>query len=250
VIGIRAWHIRAGKESSMSRLPTSSVFVVLLGLLLSERPVAADTLVWDYSTFVFPTFVSANPGGPPSPASPTNPFPWLSSGGIAFTGNLGLAFGSQSIVFANWFSWGVLPTVGSSTFDHQPLSLVIGIHDWASNESKLATFTAYLDGTISSNGANLVLTSPTPSQTLHLGSASYRIDLGSITLSGPPGGHGPVGASAPVHPWPNGSILARVEVNQGPEPSTLVLFGVGGSLAAFLYHRRTLGRSSRKRAQP
>jgi hypothetical protein len=224
----------------MSRLRSSRLLPAAL-LLLVAGPAWADPVRWDYATFVWPGFVV--PDTPP-PSPPGFPPGLPGSFGVAFLGNFGSSAGTTPIVFADWWAAGWLPPGQEVTFKHQPFQMGIGIYDLASNRSDVAVFTAYLDGSLSFFGSSLALSYAEQSKTLRIGGSTYTVGLGAMTLGGPTGGGGFIGASGPVRPWPGGSIAATVQVRKQPEPATLVLLGVGGSLTGLLYYRR------RRRTKP
>jgi hypothetical protein len=208
----------------------SRLLPAVLVLLLLGGTAGADSIPWSYSTFVFPTFVSPDPGA--IGTAPGAPFgPW--SVGVYFQGISGYQAGSSSIYFASWWAAGT-----TATFAHQPIQFDIGILDQASNRSQVALFTGYLDGTISAGQTNLALSYASPSQSLHIGSNTYRITLGALTATSAYGGSDPLSASGPMYPQPFGTVDATVQVqSSGPEPSSLVLLGVGASLAGIVYRR-------------
>jgi hypothetical protein len=214
----------------MPRPVSSRLLLSAIALALCARLAGAEPIRWDYSTFVFPGFVTPDVGGrPPSGFPPV---------GVTFLGTSGQMAGTSPVVFANLWTEGWLADGQTATFRHQPIQLAMGILDKTSNRSDLAFFTAYLDGTVTTGGANLRLSYAESTKTLHIGHTLYTIGLGAAVLPGAHGG-GRGGSTSPVRPWPGaGAIAATVSVRKNPEPSTLLLLGIGGSFAAALYYRR------------
>src|SRR5262249_44228974 len=101
-------------------------------------------------------------------------------------------------------------------FTDSPYALTLTIKDRESGVEGSLTFTGALSGTLSSLSSNLHnrWTSPR-TQRLHLGHHIYIVRIGSFLPPGPPD-----------HQF-LGSISAHVRVVHNPEPSGLVLAGLG-----------------------
>ena len=211
---------------AFSRLLLSALLLPLI-----SPPLRAEPIRWDYTTFVFPSYVTPDVNPPPPVTG------WPGSIGVNFSGTSGSMANTAQINFANLWTSGWLPSGKQSTFKKQPVQIGMGILDRLSNRSQMTFFTAYLEGTLSTTNANLRLSFAERSKTLHIGTTLYRVNLGDVYMPGAPSG-GPIGTSGSVRPWPGGSIAATVNVTKNPEPSTLLLLGVGGSIAGLAYIRR------------
>lgn len=229
----------------MPRLSFPRWLLAATFLMLATPALNAEPIPWTYSTFVYPNFVT--PDAPTGIPSPFPTYPYGPPVGVGFQGTSNTMAGSSPIVLANLWTSGFLYPGDSVTFKKQPIPIGMGILDQLSNRSQIVLFTAYLNGTLTGQGSNLTLSFAERSKTVHIGKHNYKIDLGPIVMPGPPSG-GPIGATGGVRPYGDpyygnsgggyGAIGATVKVTNNPEPSTLVLVGIGGSVASLLYYRR------------
>lgn len=171
-----------------------------------------DTIAWTYNF---------SPGAPAVTAD-GNP-----GAGISFTNEpTKNAVGSSDIVASNLR---VFSASTAASPDHltvngaYSLTLVISTVDNSVLKSGTLTFTGRLNGTFSKDNANVKnIFGPNSTQTLTLGSYTFTVSLVTYTPPGPPDQSNA------------GSISAHVEVsgtspepNQLPEPSTMLLSGLG-----------------------
>jgi hypothetical protein len=134
------------------------------------------------------------------------------------------ADGPSDVVATNIRMFSSAPRTTPDAITNGSYSLTLNLVDSASGESGSVTFTGMLNGTFSTTSANVTnaFTGPT-SQQLTLGGHLYTITIGPYAPPGPPGA-----ANA-------GTISAHVDVGDSgggsggdsPEPSTLVLSGLG-----------------------
>jgi len=146
----------------------------------------------------------------------------------------GTATGNSFIVATN------IKTVSSSdpstpgTFTATPYSLTLAILDKASGKVGGLNFSGQFDGTVSSGSAIIMNTFTSPeTQSKQIGDHVYTVKIGPFAPPGPP--------SANI----SGSIsaLASVTVADAPEPSTLMLSGLGLSLFGAWWWKRNRARS-------
>ena len=190
------------------------LFTSAVALLISMGgSLRADFISWTYSWQRDPISVAADSPG---------------TGGVSLTSEAlpKNAVGSSDIVATNL-------RIFSSASADAPDQLVTGgaytlsltLTDDASGTAGTLTFTGKLSGTFSSNNSLItnVFNSPTV-QSLTLGGNTYTVTIGPYSPPGPP-----TASNA-------GSIAAHVDVVAGdtigvqdvPEPSTMLLAGLGG----------------------
>jgi hypothetical protein len=128
------------------------------------------------------------------------------------------AAGSSFIVATNMKTASTADPSAPATFTNAPYSLSLAIFDKASGKAGNLTFSGTLNGAVSSGSAILMNTYTSPeTQSVQVGNHVYSVKIGPFAAPGPP--------SATI----SGSIaaMATVTVADAPEPSTLVLSGLG-----------------------
>ncbi len=133
------------------------------------------------------------------------------------------ATGSSDIVVTNLHAFSAAPNSAPDTFGASSGNWSAGLvlTDSASGQSANMTFTGKFGGTFSASNANITSTLNPETQQVTLGGNTYSVSLTSYTPPGPPGASN------------SGSISAHVTVTPGvtiqgvPEPSTLLLSGLG-----------------------
>jgi hypothetical protein len=142
----------------------------------------------------------------------------------------GSGLGTTSIVAANLKTSSSADPSTPGTFTNAPYSLSLAILDKASGKAGNLTFSGTLNGTVSSGSALISNTYTSPeTQSVQVGNHMYTVKIGPFAPPGPP--------SATI----SGSIgsLATVTVADAPEPSTLMLSGLGlGVLGAGWWYKR------------
>jgi hypothetical protein len=188
------------------------LIIVVLAGFCGPSAVRADRIVppiW--------TFSSAPSTGLVPPASDPGP-------SVVLQGNSHLRVGNGTITGADFFTYdnssqatAITPTAFSDT---------LLIRDLASGETGSATFNFQLSGSVSSKAAYLsvVPTGPTTQQ-VHIGHYIYTITTDPF--------------QAPQNPNPYGGWLDfHVRVRHNPEPSTLLLAGLGLPVVGWARWRR------------
>jgi hypothetical protein len=161
-------------------------------------------------------------------------------GSVAFaTTNGGTTTGpSATLTAASLTAVSAAPSNNPDTFTGETYNVTLALHDTASGKSVSLTFVGKLFGTLTATTTNITTSFATSTQTLTLGNDKYTVTVGPLVP--------PAKATATVI----GDLMTTVAVQAGvgpvvtpavqsPEPSALVLAGLG--LAA------TLGRWTRRR---
>jgi hypothetical protein len=214
-----------------STLLFTSALVALISLGGSVR---ADQIAWTYSWQRNPVSIAADGDG---------------TGGVSLTNEATPkdAAGNSDIVATNLriFS-SASPNLPDSLVTGGAYTLTLTLTDSASGQSGTATFTGKLSGTFSANNSNLtnVFNSPTV-DALVLGGNTYTVTIGPYSPPGPPtaSNAGSIAAFVAVTPGAGGG--GGVGVQDVPEPSTMLLAGLGLSFlggAAWRKRRQTVAK--------
>jgi hypothetical protein len=206
----------------MRHLTARKCALTLALCLLAGAEVRADPVPWYYTSSPMPgTIQSDTPG----------------MGSITLSGVVsGQVTGDSSIVLANLATQSSADPSSPATFTNANYKLALNILDANSAQSGTMFFTGQINGDLSSGNA-LILNNFTgqSTQTQTIGNHQYTVSIGSFAPPGVPGvGFGSI------------SALARVTVQDVPEPSTLALSGLAVSLFGVRLWRRR--RSPRARA--
>jgi hypothetical protein len=204
----------------MSNAPSTraAALVVILTMATTAR---ADWIAWTYSWSNSPQTIQAD-----------NP---SSGGSIALTNEPTLsAVGNTDIVATNIRTYSTAPGSAPDTFTNKAYALTLNLTDSASGQSGAAVFTGVFNGTLTATSANITntFTSPTTAY-LDLGDNQYTVTLTAYTPPGPTGSvnAGAIGAHAVV-------TVAHI-VEATPEPTALLLAGIGIPLALLRFKRRS-----------
>jgi hypothetical protein len=196
---------------------------------MNPRRSQAELIPWSYQWNANPIVVDADPLGPHH--TPSGGIT-LTPGAITITGgNPGVAWGSSNIVAVNLtaFTFSPNPDGKPYSFTNSPYRLGVTLTDVNSKASGTLNFAGVFDGSLTDSTADLHtrFTSATR-QSLILGHHRYTVSLTSYSPPDPPaeGGAGKISAFVNVQPV------------SAPEPSTLVLTGIGLAVAAFSCLRR------------
>jgi hypothetical protein len=210
----------------MTRLLTSAC-AIALAFAAWTAPARADLVPWSYSWTPASGSVAATTG----------------SGSLSLSSEpTGSALGDSNVVATNIKSASTALAGSPDTFVNAGYTLSMSLTDATSGQTAMLNFTGLFNGTLSSQSSQLTnsLTGLT-SQTVTLGGNQYTVTLGTNIPPGPPSSSnaGAIGASVRVVPGDSTGVP-----NSVPEPSTLVLAGLGVSGLLALRARR------RKAAQP
>jgi hypothetical protein len=144
----------------------------------------------------------------------------------------GTAAGNSDIVATNLQVLSTADPNHPDTFTHKAYSLTLTIADNASKATGNLVFTGEFNGTASAGSAHIENTfTGSTTMTLALGNNTYIVTIGPYTPPGPPGS------------TKFGAISATVVVKSGsssttPEPSSMVLAGLGLSLVGVVGWRK------------
>ena len=198
-------------------------FAASLGLLVIAGVQArADFVGYDYSWSPSTLVVAADSGG---------------TGGVSMTFQAQAhADGPSDVVATNLRTFSSAPRQSPDTISNGAYALTMNLTDSASGQSGQLTFTGVLSGTFSTTSSNVTnqFTGET-TQTIVLGGHTYTVTIGPYAPPGPPSASNAGTISAHVQVDDSGSGGGG---NNNPEPSTLVLSGLGASFLAFASWRK------------
>jgi hypothetical protein len=179
---------------------------------------------------------------------------------IAFALHPGGSTGASTIPVGNFSSNSVATSPDAF---HATYGLALTITDNATHDSGKLTFHGLLSGTLTANGSSATNVFSDPSQNLTLDGRIYHVGLDSVTgVTGPADGIASIDANVSVTP-PSGSVSnsntgsAQTTSSQqanspsaatAPEPSTLLLAGLGLTLCGVPCWRRRATRLPQSRA--
>lgn len=207
---------------------TSSLRIAALAACLVCFPSLARADTWYYQT------QASDHAGASNILWSTTPSPGHPWGGIELVGpSYGAAHGSREIVLTNLRAFSCAPSDQPEVFKDVGYRLQLSILDTASNQSGTVTFTGLLNGLLSQETAKIDNTfTGNMVHTLSLGGTLYTITIGNFVPPGPPSS-GLLGA-----------ITAHVSlstVTDTPEPSTLLLGGIGCAFLGWARWRKRPG---------
>jgi hypothetical protein len=188
-------------------------------------PARADFVRWDYTTTPANTSVASN-GGSGSTAN--------------FIGDTNvLAVGNSNIVLAALTTTSSASPTSPATFTSKFWAVDLTITDFSSGATYDFLFGGRLTGSVSSSSSYFTNTFIGQSSiTAQIGANNYTVSLVSFTPPGPPSASNRGAISAYVSIAP-ASGTGTIQSTGSPEPSTMVLAGVGiVGFVASRYRRR------------
>jgi hypothetical protein len=206
-----------------------AIAVVLLIAALSPRRCQAELIPWSYQWNAHPIVIDADPLGPHQSATGGIT---LTPGAITITGgNPGVALGNSNIIAVNLtaFTFAPSPDGKPYSFTNSPYRLGVTLTDVDSKASGTLNFSGVFYGSLTDWTADLhTRFTSAMRQSLMLGHNRYTVSLTSFSPPDPPdeGGTGKISAFVNVQPV------------SAPEPSTLLLSGIGLAVTAVSCLRR------------
>jgi hypothetical protein len=206
------------------RLLTSACAVALVFVASTAR---ADLVAWSYSWTPTPDTVNATTG----------------DGSLKLSGeSTQSVVGDSNVVATNIKTASNALAGNAASFVNAGYTLSMTLKDSLSGDHTTLNFTGLFNGTLSSQSANVGNTfTGLTTQTATLGGNLYSVTIGPYSGPGIPsaGNFGAISASVTVKAGDSTGVPTSV-----PEPSTLILAGLGCSGLLFARYRR------RKAAQP
>jgi hypothetical protein len=201
------------------------LIVAVFALLLAAAPARADQIIkWGYSWDVTPSVY----------ASPTGKDP---GGVILFSGqSQQVAYGATDLVAANLTARSTASAETPDVFKKSQgkYTLTLTIYDYASHTSGTLSFTGQLSGWFSATNSDVDNKFGNHAdKILRLGTSKYTVKVDRFLPPGPPNENnsGAIGARVTV-------VDPPVDTPPAPEPSTLLLGGLGAALAGVAAWRR------------
>jgi hypothetical protein len=199
--------------------------------VFSATSAHADFINWTYSWTHTPTVIAADTGG---------------TGGVTLTNHQGgTGSGNSDVVATDITTFSSATVNAPDHFTNRNYSLILDLTDTASHQSGMLTFNGALNGTLSVTSANIKNTFLGPlTQHLNLGGNLYTITIGPYAAPGIPDATQTGSISAHVSVLPESSVGGASgggsppPSHGAPEPSTLLLAGLGLSALAFVGWRR------------
>jgi hypothetical protein len=208
-----------------------SLFAALAVTFVAHSHAFASFVPWTYNWSRSPVSIAADVPG---------------TGGLSLTDEaLNHAVGSSDIVATNIRSFSSALRTAPDTFTAKPYTLSLFLQDDASGDHTTISFSGAFSGSLSKDSANIknVFTG-LATQTVKLGSHTYSVAIGQYAPPGPPTASNAGSISAHVtidqDPDPGTGTGGGTGGHEAPEPCTLVLGGVGLSLAGLAGLRRKL----------
>lgn len=208
----------------MKRMSAPFFVAALAVSLFAQSKAHASFVPWTYNWGRNPIAVQADVPG---------------TGGLSLTDEGTLhAVGSSDIVATNIRSFSSAPRTAPDHFTAKPYTLSLFLKDDASGQSTTLTFGGTFSGALSAASANITNAfTGQISQTVKLGAHTYTVNMGNFAPPGPPtaSNAGSISAHVLVDQDPDGGNTGGNSGGTGgqhaPEPCTLILGGVGLSLA-------------------
>jgi len=180
-------------------------------------PIASDNIAWGYQFSVSPQYQSIGGG-------------YIFLPGNGASDNMSSAPFSPKDVQTSLYTRTDATQANPHVVTDAPFALTLNITDKGSpSVTGAVTFSGFLNGSVWNTGSNLTptFTPAMASQTLQLDHHIYDINFESFKS---PTGNGPPGHS--------GAFVFDVSVHHNPEPSSLVLAGIGAPLFGMVWRRR------------
>ncbi len=220
----------------MSRTAPRLALAVVIVCLLSV-PARADFVTWSYTTTPAQAQFTADGSSVPTPTPwvPYVPKPTLNFIGEKST----IAVGDSNIVLADLTTTNTLPNV--VTWTNRLWSVDLTLTDTASGNSYDFIFGGRINGSLSNSNSTFTNTFVgATTLTEQIGSNDYTVTLTTFSPPGPPSASNRGAISAFVSVSPASGGTGTISSIGTPEPSTMILAGLGlvGVVATRFRRRR------------
>jgi hypothetical protein len=236
------------KDHAVNRIAVFFLVPALVSLIFPGPVAKAGDIHWQFQWQPIPQVITSDFAIVPLrggvPILPNRPIGAI----VLSAGPKAGATNSTDLVAASLRAYSLAPDATPAHFTHRKYSFRLTITDLDTKQSGSLMFAGELNGTLSRRSVHIRNTFlDSPAQTIALGFHVFSVTLGPFVPPGPPSARnlGSVGAHVDVHlrvdpPVPLDRLASVVDppVSKTPEPATIVLAGLGVTMAGLVWRRR------------